>query len=102
MVAAALLLEAQGRTVAPVPLWATTVLGSMPIARVRERGAQGIRPPGVVAGDTVLTAALTDVAGDIALGDPAVRRSPASQDPTGWSSRAPPLPSPSPMWPTGC
>ena len=70
MVAAALLLEAQGRTVAPVPLWATTVLGSMPIAEFGSEALKVSVLPGVVAGDTVLTAALTDVAGDIALGGP--------------------------------
>ena len=70
MVVAALLLEAQGRTVAPVPLWATTVLGSMPIAEFGSEALKGSLLRGVVAGDTVLTAALTDVAGDIALGGP--------------------------------
>ena len=68
MVAAALLLEAQGRTVAPVPLWATTVLGAMPIAEFGSEALKGSLLPGVVAGDKLLTAALTDVAGDIALG----------------------------------
>jgi 3-oxocholest-4-en-26-oyl-CoA dehydrogenase beta subunit len=70
MVALALVLEAQGRWVAPVPLWATVALGSMPIA---EFGSDPLRTavlPGVVAGTTVLTAALTDVAGDISLGGP--------------------------------
>jgi alkylation response protein AidB-like acyl-CoA dehydrogenase len=68
MVELAVVLEAQGRSVAPVPLWATEVLGAMPIA---EFGSDPLREqilPGVVSGDTVLTAALTDVAGDVATG----------------------------------
>ena len=36
-----LLLEAQGNAVAPVPLWATLVLGALPIARFGSRGAAG-------------------------------------------------------------
>ncbi|MGA8725857.1 MAG: acyl-CoA dehydrogenase family protein [Acidimicrobiales bacterium] len=79
MVEVALVLEAQGRVVAPVPLWATTVLGAMPIA---EFGSESLRTallPGVVSGSTVLTAALTDVAGDVAVGGegrPSVRAEP--------------------------
>jgi alkylation response protein AidB-like acyl-CoA dehydrogenase len=66
----ALVLEAQGRSVAPVPIWATVALGVLPIAA---HGSDGLRQsllPGVVSGDTVLTAALADVAGDIAVGGP--------------------------------
>ncbi len=70
MVALALVLEAQGRWVAPVPLWATVALGSMPIAEFGSDALRGALLPGVGAGDTVLTAALTDVAGDISLGGP--------------------------------
>ena len=68
MVELCLLLEAQGKVVAPVPLWATLVLGSLPIAAF---GADGLRAavlPGVTAGDVILTAALADVADDIAVG----------------------------------
>jgi len=70
MVELCLLLEAQGRVVAPVPLWATLVLGALPVA---EFGSDALRTtllPGVVAGDTFLTAALADVADDIAVGGP--------------------------------
>ena len=70
MVELALVLEAQGRCVAPVPLWATLVLGALPVA---EFGADEVRAellPGVVAGTTVLSAALADVAGDLAMGGP--------------------------------
>jgi alkylation response protein AidB-like acyl-CoA dehydrogenase len=68
MVELCLLLEAQGRSVALVPLWATLALGVLPIA---EFGSEPLRTdvlPGVVSGSTVLTAALVDVASDLALG----------------------------------
>ena len=68
MVELCLLLEAQGTVVAPVPLWATLVLGALPVG---EFGTDALRAellPGVVAGETLLTAALADVADDIAVG----------------------------------
>ncbi len=52
MVELCLLLEAQGRVVAPVPLWATLVLGALPVA---EFGSDALRTallPGVTAGST--------------------------------------------------
>jgi len=55
-------LEAQGRTVAPVPLWATTVLGAMPIARFGTPDQKARWLPGVVSGEVRLTGALTEVA----------------------------------------
>lgn len=55
-----LLLEQQGRVVAPVPLWPTLVLGALPIARFGSRDQRDRLLPGVVAGDTILTAALAD------------------------------------------
>jgi alkylation response protein AidB-like acyl-CoA dehydrogenase len=64
----ALVLEAQGRSVAPVPIWATVALGVLPIAAHGSDGLKQSLLPGVVSGDTVLTAA--DVAGDIAVGGP--------------------------------
>jgi acyl-CoA dehydrogenase len=70
MVELALILEGQGRSVAPVPLWATLALGAMPIAEFGSDALAGRVLPGVVAGDTILTAALADVAGDIAVGGP--------------------------------
>lgn len=79
MVEVALVLEAQGRVVAPVPLWATTVLGAMPIAEFGSESLRAALLPGVVSGSTVLTAALTDVAGDVAVGGegrPTVRAEP--------------------------
>jgi len=70
MVELCLLLEAQGAVVAPVPLWATLVLGALPVA---EFGSDTLRVallPGVTAGATILSAALADVADDIAVGGP--------------------------------
>jgi 3-oxocholest-4-en-26-oyl-CoA dehydrogenase beta subunit len=70
----ALVLEQQGRVVAPVPYWATVVLGAMPIARhgTDEQRARWL--PGVIAGDTFLTAALAEPGVNAAL-RPGVRAS---------------------------
>ena len=68
MVELCLLLEAQGRVVAPVPLWATLVLGALPVAAFGSDSLQAALLPGVVSGDVLLTAALADVADDIAVG----------------------------------
>jgi 3-oxocholest-4-en-26-oyl-CoA dehydrogenase beta subunit len=57
-----LLLEAQGNAVAPVPLWATLVLGAMPLARFGSEAQRAAWLPGVVAGDVILSAALTGAA----------------------------------------
>jgi 3-oxocholest-4-en-26-oyl-CoA dehydrogenase beta subunit len=54
-----LLLEAQGNAVAPVPLWATLVLGALPVAHFGSESQRARWLPGVVAGDVILTAALT-------------------------------------------
>ena len=70
MVELCLVLEAQGKVVAPVPLWATLVLGALPVA---EFGSDALRDElleAVAAGDMILTAALADVADDIAVGGP--------------------------------
>jgi hypothetical protein len=53
-----LLLEAQGNAVAPVPLWATLVLGALPLAHFGSEAQRTRWLPGVVAGDVILTAAL--------------------------------------------
>jgi alkylation response protein AidB-like acyl-CoA dehydrogenase len=52
-----LLLEEQGRTVAPVPLYPTIVLGAMPIAEFGSTDQQGTVPR-ATRGEIVLTAAL--------------------------------------------
>ena len=54
-----LLLEAQGNAVAPVPLWSTLVLGALPLARFGSEAQRAAWLPGVVAGDVILTAALS-------------------------------------------
>ncbi len=54
-----LLLEAQGNAVAPVPLWSTLVLGALPLARFGSDAQRARWLPGVVAGDVILTAALS-------------------------------------------
>jgi 3-oxocholest-4-en-26-oyl-CoA dehydrogenase beta subunit len=53
-----MLLEAQGNAVAPVPLWATLVLGALPIAHFGSEVQRARWLPGVVAGEVFLTAAL--------------------------------------------
>jgi alkylation response protein AidB-like acyl-CoA dehydrogenase len=68
MVELALVLEGQGRVVAPVPLWATVALGAMPIAGFGSDALKEELLPGVASGDVVLTAALADVAGDVGVG----------------------------------
>ncbi|HEV3226478.1 MAG TPA: acyl-CoA dehydrogenase family protein [Acidimicrobiales bacterium] len=55
---ACLLLEQQGRAVAPLPILPTLVLGAMPIAQYGSATQQQAVLPGVVSGATILTAAL--------------------------------------------
>ena len=76
-----LLLEAQGNAVAPVPLWATLVLGALPIAHFGSDAQRSRWLPGVVSGDVILTAALTGSAAS-PTSTPAVRATPAGQ---GWA-----------------
>jgi alkylation response protein AidB-like acyl-CoA dehydrogenase len=58
---ACLLLQQLGRAVAPVPLHSTVVLGAMPIATFGSDELQGRWLPGVVSGETILTAALEEL-----------------------------------------
>jgi alkylation response protein AidB-like acyl-CoA dehydrogenase len=60
-----LLLEAQGNVVAPVPLWATLVLGALPLARFGHPEQKGRWLPRVVSGELMLTAALTGCANSV-------------------------------------
>jgi acyl-CoA dehydrogenase len=57
-----LVLEQQGRAVAPVPLWATVVLGALPLARFGTPEQQARWLPAVAAGEVRLSAALSEVA----------------------------------------
>ena len=70
LVELAIVLEGQGRSVAPVPLWSTVVLGAMPLAEFGSEAVRNELLPAVVSGDIMLTAALADVADDIARGGP--------------------------------
>ncbi len=75
-----LLLEAQGRCVAPVPLWPTLVLGALPLSRFGTAGQAARWLPKVVAGEVYLSAALTGTA-ESASGTPRVTAVP---DGGGW------------------
>ncbi len=75
-----LLLQAQGNVVAPVPLWATLVLGALPLARFGTEAQQARWLPGVVDGDVMMTAAVTGAAQSTA-GLPSIIASP---DGDGW------------------
>jgi acyl-CoA dehydrogenase len=55
-----LLLEQQGRVVAPVPVWATVVLGALPLAEFGSTDQRRTWLPHVVAGEVFLTAALAE------------------------------------------
>jgi 3-oxocholest-4-en-26-oyl-CoA dehydrogenase beta subunit len=66
-----LVLEQQGRTVAPVPLWATLVLGSLPVAKWGSEQQRQSLLPGVATGEIRLSAALSEV-GAFKDGAPAV------------------------------
>ena len=57
---AALVLEEVGRTVAPVPYYATVVLGALPIAEFGSDDQKKRLLPGVADGEVILTAALTE------------------------------------------
>lgn len=59
---ACLVLEQQGRHVAPIPLWATTVLGALPVARFGTPDQQAALLPAVSDGTLRMSAALTEVA----------------------------------------
>src|SRR5690349_11662011 len=58
--AAAVILEQIGRTVAPVPFLATVVLGALPIAEFGTAAQKERLLPPAIAGETVLTAALVE------------------------------------------
>ncbi|MHB1710754.1 MAG: acyl-CoA dehydrogenase family protein [Acidimicrobiales bacterium] len=66
LVELAIVLLAQGRVVAPLPLWATLVLGCLPVAGFGSDSLQARTLPGVAAGEVMLTAALADGAARIA------------------------------------
>jgi alkylation response protein AidB-like acyl-CoA dehydrogenase len=61
---ACLVLEQIGRTVAPVPYFASVVLGALPVARFGSGAQQAALLPGVVSGEAILTAALVEAGAD--------------------------------------
>ena len=71
-----LVLEQVGRTVAPVPAYATLVLGALPIAEFGDDAQRAAWLPGVVAGRTVLTAALVESGDGIPPARPATTATP--------------------------
>jgi alkylation response protein AidB-like acyl-CoA dehydrogenase len=75
-----LVLEAQGACVAPVPLWATLVLGALPLAWFGSPELRARWLPPVAAGEVFLSAALAGSA-ESASGTPAVK---AEETPEGW------------------
>jgi acyl-CoA dehydrogenase len=56
----ALVLEQQGRVVAPVPYWATVVCGALPVVAFGTPAQQQALLPGVAAGEVFLSAALAE------------------------------------------
>ncbi len=75
-----LLLEEQGRRVAPVPLWPTLVLGALPLAEFGSTEQQRRWLPGVASGEVVLTAALSEPG----VGDALRPQTAATGDAAGW------------------
>jgi alkylation response protein AidB-like acyl-CoA dehydrogenase len=78
---ACLILEQQGRAVAPLPLLATLVLAALPIARFGSSEQQQQLLPGVIDGSAILTAALYE-AGEYIV--PRVPATTATPDGNGW------------------
>jgi alkylation response protein AidB-like acyl-CoA dehydrogenase len=75
----AIVLEQIGRTVAPLPYYATVVLGALPIAQFGSDAQKTAMLPGVAAGELILSAALTE-----AGVDPLAPITTATRDGNGW------------------
>jgi len=73
-----LLLEEAGRTLAPIPLFESVVLGLLPIEKFGSDGLRKDLLPKVVAGEAILTAAFTEI-GDAPLARKARTRAVASK-----------------------
>lgn len=76
----ALVCEQIGRTVAPVPYYETAVLGALPIAQYGTDEQQAAHLPGVVSGESVVTAALAEFGSD-----PLEPTTKAVRDGDGWT-----------------
>lgn len=74
------LLQEAGRVLAVVPILPTLVLGAQPIAEFGTDAQRNDLLPGVVSGDTILTAALVDCGS----ADPAAPATAARKDGAGW------------------
>lgn len=79
LVEACIVLEEQGRRVAPVPLW-PSVVSALAIAEHGSDEQRGALLPGVVNGDTVLTVALSEEGGN----DPLLPSVVATRNGEGW------------------
>ena len=66
-VAACLVIEAAGRTAAYVPVVETMVYGALPIAAFGTAAQRAAWLPGLASGDTIFTAALAELAGEVIL-----------------------------------
>jgi 3-oxocholest-4-en-26-oyl-CoA dehydrogenase beta subunit len=66
-VAACLVIEAAGRTAAYVPLIETMIYGAVPIAQFGTPGQRKAWLPRVSSGETILTAAMAELAGEVVL-----------------------------------
>jgi len=66
-VAACLVIEAAGRTAAYAPLVETMMYGAAPIAQFGTPGQRKAWLPGVSGGETILTAAMAELAGEVVL-----------------------------------
>lgn len=75
-----LMLEEQGRTLAPVPLLATLVLGALPVQKFGSAAQRAALLPRVVSGEILLTAALEETGG----GDPLRPSVKATANADGW------------------
>jgi alkylation response protein AidB-like acyl-CoA dehydrogenase len=78
---ACLVLEQVGRAVAPLPYLATIVLGALPVAAFGSDEQRAALLPGVIAGETILTAGLVEAGGALA---PAVPATVARREGDGW------------------
>src|SRR4029453_2703694 len=75
-----LLLEQVGAAVAPVPVWASLVLGALPVAEFGSAAQRERWLPGGAAGAAILTAALVELRGE----EPAMPATRAVRDGAGW------------------
>jgi 3-oxocholest-4-en-26-oyl-CoA dehydrogenase beta subunit len=75
-----LVLEQQGRVVAPVPFWATVICGALPIAEFGTPAQRDCWLPGVVRGEVMLTAALAETG----MNDPLQPQVRATREGDGW------------------